>query len=95
MKRLHVRQYIFGAVLVGGGIIAGTWVSTSNVAHGEVRTTPQPAAFQSGGQMSVPILQNIAGTLQQIDARLARLEIVAQRLQSPKRTAGDAATETN
>jgi hypothetical protein len=39
------------------------------------------------GQLSVPLLKEIAATLHQIDARLAKLEIAAQKLQSPGRGA--------
>lgn len=63
------------------GVIVGANLS-SNVAHGEVRGTPEPPAFQSGGQQSVPVLREIAATLRQIDSRLARLETVAQKLQT-------------
>ena len=61
---------------------SGPNISTTNQAHGEVRGTPEPPAFQTGGQLSVPILRDIAATLHQIDARLARLETVAQKLQT-------------
>jgi hypothetical protein len=35
--------------------------------------------------MSVPILKEIASTLHQMDARLAKLEAAAQKLQAPRR----------
>ena len=41
--------------------------------------TPEQPQFQSG---SVPVLRDISATLHQIDSRLARLETVAQKLQS-------------
>jgi hypothetical protein len=82
MKRVHLSRLVAGALLLVAGIVVGASVSTSNVAHGEVRTGPPPTAFQSGGQLSVPILKEIASTLHQIDARLARLETVAQKLQT-------------
>jgi len=85
MNRRILPKLAVGMGLVGAGIIAGAAVSTSNEAHGEVRTTPPPQAFQSGGLLSVPVLQEISATLHQIDARLARLETVAQKLQMPQR----------
>jgi hypothetical protein len=86
MKPTSLRQMMVGVALTVAGGLAGASVSTSNVAHGEVRGTPPPVAFQSGGQLSVPILQEIAATLHQMDARLARLETVAQKLQATRKT---------
>jgi hypothetical protein len=82
MKRVSVNRFVAGIVLFGAGTIIGAAVSTSNVAHGEVRAGAPPAAFQSGGQLSVPVLKEIAATLHQIDSRLARLETAAQKLQA-------------
>ena len=48
-------------------------------AHGEVTAAPEPPAFQTGGQLSVPVLKEIAATLHQMDARLARLETAPRR----------------
>jgi hypothetical protein len=66
------------------GVFAGGAVTSAKVAHGEIRQTAPPQAFQSGGQLSVPVLKEIAATLRQIDSRLARLESVAQKLQTTK-----------
>jgi len=71
---------ILAAALLTGGMLLGASLSSPNVAHGEIRPTPQPQAFQSGGQLSVPVLKEIALTLHQIDARLARLETIAAKL---------------
>jgi hypothetical protein len=60
-------------------------LESSNKALGEVRTGPPPTSFQSGSQMSVPILKEIASTLHQMDARLAKLETAAQKLQTPRK----------
>jgi len=68
------------AALVAGGVLVGANLSTTNRALAEVTT--EPPAFQSGGQQSVPILREISATLHQMDARLARLEIVAQKLKT-------------
>jgi hypothetical protein len=70
-----------GLALVLGGVLAGGFLPSAKVAHGEIRTSTPPAPFQSGSQLSVPILREIAATLRQMDARLERLEAVAQRLQ--------------
>jgi hypothetical protein len=80
--RVNLQKGLIAAVLVASSVLAGAVVSTSNRAQGEVRVTPPPVAFQSGGQLSLPLLKEIASTLQQIDARLARLESIAQKLQA-------------
>ncbi len=43
-------------------------------AQGEIRETPRPQAFQSGGERSETILREIADTLKRIDGRLERFE---------------------
>jgi hypothetical protein len=84
MKRETLHRWVASAGLLAAGMAAGSALQTSNTALGEVRTGPPPSAFQSGSQMSVPILKEIAGTLHQMDARLERLEIVAKKLQAPR-----------
>ena len=84
MKREMLHRWVASAALLVAGMAAGTALQTSNTALGEVRTGPPPAAFQSGGQMSVPILKEIAATLHQMDGRLERLEMVAKKLQTTK-----------
>jgi hypothetical protein len=84
MQRIDLRGAIVGSVLVVAGIIAGSALSTSNVAWGEVRGTPPTQAFKSGGQLSLPLLKEIATTLHQIEARLARLETAAQKMQTSR-----------
>lgn len=61
-------------------IVIGVGVNSSNTAHGEIRPTSQPESFQTGGQMSLPILRDIATTLHKMDARLAKLEAIADML---------------
>jgi hypothetical protein len=71
-----------GAIaLAAGGMFVGANLATTNVAQGEVRGTPEPPAFQAGDQLALPILRDISVTLHQMDARIARLESVAQKLQ--------------
>ena len=74
---------VAAAALVIVGAIIGASVSTSNTAQAEQRPVPEPPSFRSGDQISVPILRDIAATLRQIDARVARLETAAQKLQRP------------
>ena len=82
-------------VLVGVGLLAaGLWLGSAapppSAAWAEIRTTPTPETFQSGGQQSVPILKEIAATLHQMDARLSRLEVTAKLMQ--KQMAGGQST---
>jgi hypothetical protein len=67
------------AALIVAGVVVGANLSPTNVAHGEVTGTPEPPTFQAG---SVPILREISATLRQMDARLARLEVTAQKMQT-------------
>ncbi len=85
MNREKVHHLLASTVLLVAGMAAGAAIQSSNTAHGEVRTGPPPTAFQSGSQLSVPILKEIASTLHQMDGRLARLETVAQKLQTQKK----------
>ncbi|MCI0334349.1 MAG: hypothetical protein L0228_14120 [Planctomycetes bacterium] len=84
MKWESLHRFVASAVLLAAGMAAGAVLQFSNTAWGEVRTGPPPTAFQSGSQLSVPILKEIAATLHQMDGRLARLETVAQKLQATK-----------
>ena len=79
-----LRQGAIGIALVVAGVLVGGAVPSAKVAHGEIRATAPPQSFQTGGQLSVPVLKEIAATLRQIDSRLARLESVAQKLQTAK-----------
>jgi hypothetical protein len=79
MTQHKLQRAALAVALAGSGMIVGANFSPTNVAHGEIRGTPEPQAFQAG---SVPILKEISGTLRQMDMRLARLEIVAQKLQT-------------
>ena len=81
MNKASWKRSLMAFVLVAAGVIAGAYMSITTEAQAEVTGRAEPPAFQSGGQQSVPILREISGTLRQIDMRLARLEIVAQKLQ--------------
>ena len=84
MRQLRFRDGLLGLSLVAAGIVGGAAIAPSRQAQAEIRTTPPPQSFQSGGQLSVPVLKDIAATLKQIDSRLARLETVAQKMQTTK-----------
>lgn len=71
-------------LLVTAGTICGATMTATREANAEIRATPRPQSFQSGGQQSVPILREIAATLHQMDSRLARLETLAQKMQVKK-----------
>ncbi|HEX2474091.1 MAG TPA: hypothetical protein VHK01_05070 [Lacipirellulaceae bacterium] len=84
MKKLTIRQTFMCLLLLAAGAIAGAAMTSTREAHAEVRATPQPQAFQTGGQLSVPVLKEMAATLHQIDSRLARLEALAQKMQTKR-----------
>ena len=75
------RSALAAAVLLGVGMLIGSVTSSPRAAWGEVQPQPQPPMFQSGSQISVPILKDIAATLHQMDARLARLETIARQME--------------
>jgi hypothetical protein len=84
MRKLTIRQTLIALLLVATGAIAGAAMTATREAHAEIRPTPQPQAFQTGGQLSVPVLKEIAATLHQMDSRLARLEAIAQKMQTKR-----------
>jgi hypothetical protein len=81
-----VQKGAIGLALVAAGVLAGEIMPSARVAHGEVRTAATPQGFQSGAQVSLPLLKEISATLQQIDARLARMETLAQKMQIARPT---------
>ena len=83
MKRQFYRAASYVVVAIAGMTLWAA-IPPTNQAQGEVRATPEPQSFQTGGQLSVPVLREISATLRQIDGRLARLETVAAKLQSPR-----------
>jgi hypothetical protein len=84
MAKLKIRKAVMALLLLAAGTIAGATMSATREANAEIRATPQPQSFQSGGQQSVPILKEIAATLHQMDSRLARLEALAQKMQTKR-----------
>ena len=53
---------------------AGTLVRGPRDAAAEVRETPAPKAFESGGERSVAVLKEIQATLKTMDTRLEKIE---------------------
>jgi hypothetical protein len=82
MNAMDWRRLAACGLLLAVGMVMGSALHSPNEALGQNRgVTPPPTAFQSGGQMSVPLLKEIAATLHQIDGRLERLEAVAMKSQ--------------
>jgi hypothetical protein len=77
---VSLRYLLFGVLLVGVGAVVGSVATEPRSAWGEVRAPAAVPHFQSGDQLSLPLLQEISATLRQIDSRLARLEAVAKLL---------------
>lgn len=78
-------RYLFCALaLVGAGMFIGSNVTVPSIAWGQIVTTPQPQHMLSGGQLSLPILQDISATLKEIDGRLSRMENLAKQMSSKR-----------
>ena len=82
MDRQKIQRVIAAVALVSGGMLVGANLTTTKVARAEIHPAPEPPAFQTGDQLALPVLRDMSVTLHQIDARLGRLEAVAQRVQS-------------
>ncbi|MHC4403476.1 MAG: hypothetical protein ACYTG0_27785 [Planctomycetota bacterium] len=63
-------------LLLAGSFYAGSCFSPDPLASAAGRQPPPAKAFLSGSERSLPVLQDIASTLKQIDDRLARIEKV-------------------
>jgi hypothetical protein len=70
--------------LIAVGLLAGTLIPPPVAVWGQERVMPTPPAFKSGDQLALPVLQDIAATLHQIDDRMARLEVVFKELTKPR-----------
>jgi hypothetical protein len=81
MKQMNWQRLFMAGVLACGGAVAGAHLSSPSTARAEVQETVSQPNFQPS---TVPILKDISVTLRQMDARLARLEIVAQKMQAAK-----------
>jgi hypothetical protein len=62
------------AIVVAILVLAGNYPHFSTTAQGDVRETPRPETFLSGGARSEIVLKEISETLKRIDARLERFE---------------------
>jgi hypothetical protein len=82
--RHSLRYLLCAMMLVGGGMFIGSSVTVPSIAWGQIITTPQPQHMLSGGQLSVPILQDILATLKEIDGRLSRMENLAKQLSNKR-----------
>ena len=80
--RYSLQQLLGVAMLLGAGMFIGATGSTPTLAQrsSDIITTPQPQHMLSGGQLSVPILQDISATLKEIDGRLSRMETLAKQI---------------
>ena len=85
--RIAIRRFpqswqhlLVGAGLLGAGMLIGSTATRPTDAWGQSGVPPQTQHFMAGDQLSLPVLQDIAGTLHQMDGRLGRLESVAAQL---------------
>jgi hypothetical protein len=83
-SRRSLRTVFGAAALVGAGMFIGSNITMPEIAWGQIITTPQQQHMLSGGQMSVPILQDISATLKEIDGRLSRMEGLAKQLSNKR-----------
>jgi hypothetical protein len=80
------RRLMTCVALLGAGMLAGAALAPSDAARAEVKPTGAPQHFLSGDQLSLPILKDIAATLHQMDARIGRIEAIAQQHRGQKTT---------
>jgi hypothetical protein len=83
-SRTTMRRLTTALTLVGVGLISGLLIPPPGAVLGEVKEQPPAQAFQSGDQLALPILRDVANTLHQIDGRLSRLETVFKELTTPR-----------
>ena len=90
LPRVDFGRLIMTAALVGAGLLAGAGMQPGAAWGGDVKDAAPPQAYQSGAQLSVPILKEIAATLHQMDARIAKIETLAQQWRPKPANAGAA-----
>ena len=92
-----IRSLLICAGLLGAGYLIGSVATQPTTASAQVFNSAASAQvinsapdqhFLSGDQLSLPVIQDIATTLHQMDARLARLELVAGQLAIDRANAG-------
>ena len=77
-KRRRLASGLAVAMLLAGGLLAGlAWQNPP--AQADVRRATPEQHFQSGAQRSEAVLREMAATLKSIDARLQRLEQLAEK----------------
>jgi hypothetical protein len=64
----------WSAIAVAVLLLASNYPYFSTTAQGDVRETPRPETFLSGGARSEIVLKEMSETLKRIDARLERFE---------------------
>ncbi len=74
----RLRRTATCALLVGAGMLAGAALPPG-AARGDVNDGAPAQSYQSAAQQSLPVLKDIAATLHQMDARLTKIEIIAQQ----------------
>ena len=79
-RPLRLRSLLFGAALLAAGWLIGSVASRPMPAHAEVINSAPDQHFMAGDQLSLPLLQEMCTTLHQMDARLGRLEVTADRI---------------
>ncbi len=65
---------VWSGVAVAVVLLASNYPYFSRTAQGDVRETPRPEMFLSGGARSEVVLKEVLETLKRIDARLERFE---------------------
>jgi hypothetical protein len=78
------RRAVFALACVGAGLLAGSALAPPSAAVAEGQPAAPQQHLMSGGQLSVPLLKEIAATLHQMDARIARIETIAQQVRGQK-----------
>jgi hypothetical protein len=79
-RTLRLRSLVCGAALLAAGWIIGSVASRPTAAQAQVINAAPDQHFLAGDQLSLPLLQEMCTTLHQMDARLGRLEVAADRI---------------
>ena len=82
-----VRSTLICAGLLGAGWLIGSVATRPSAASAQVINAAPDQHFLSGDQLSLPVLQDIAATLHQMDARLTHLEAISDRLSTDRSAA--------
>lgn len=75
-----VRSTLICATLLGAGWLIGSVATRPSPASAQVINAAPDQHFMAGDQLSLPVLQDIAATLHQMDARLTHLEAISERI---------------